>query len=162
MDELAVYPGTFDPITNGHLDILLRAQRLFKHVIVLVVKHREKEPMFKIEERVRFVLEATKRLEGVEVDSWDGLLADYLKKRGAKIIVRGLRAVSDFDYEFQMCQLNRRLYPEMETVFIMAGEEFFPLSSSTIKEIAFSGGDISKFVPPVVVEPLKQALKKNR
>ncbi|MCK4353092.1 pantetheine-phosphate adenylyltransferase [candidate division WOR-3 bacterium] len=159
MSEFVVYPGTFDPITNGHLDILSRAQRLFKHIIVLVVKHREKAPLFSMEERIRFAREATKGLKGIEVDAWDGLLANYLKKKGAKIIIRGLRAVSDFDYEFQMCQLNRRLYPELETIFIMAGEEYFPLSSSTIKEIAFSGGDISQFVPQIVVEPLKRTLK---
>ena len=157
MDKFAVYPGTFDPITNGHFDIIKRALNLFKSVIVLVVEHREKSPMFSVEDRVRFVRAATKNWKGVEVDSFDGLLVDYVKNKGAKVIIRGLRAVSDFDYEFQLTQLNRKLCPELETVFIMPGEEYFFLSSKMLKEIASYGGDVTQFVPKVVADVLKKS-----
>lgn len=156
MSKFAVYPGTFDPITNGHLDILKRALKLFDRVTILVVRHPEKMPIFSLEERIEFIRQATKECEGVEVDSFDGLLMNYVKKRGAKVIIRGLRAVSDFDYEFQMTQLNRRLYPDAETIFIMPGEEYFFLSSSTLKEIASYGGEISQFVPEAAAEALKR------
>ncbi|MDI6839827.1 MAG: pantetheine-phosphate adenylyltransferase [bacterium] len=161
MSKRAVYPGTFDPITNGHLDIIKRALNLFKSVIVLVVEHSEKSPMFSVKERVRFVREVTKIYKGVEVDSFDGLLVDYIKNKGAKVIIRGLRAISDFDYEFQLTQLNRKLCPEIETIFIMPGEEHFFLSSSMVKEIASHGGDVTQFVPKIVADALKKNTRIN-
>ena len=156
MNEIIVYAGTFDPITNGHLDIMKRAVKLFKKLVVLVVSHSEKSPLFSLEERIKFIQEATKECKGVEIDSFDGLLMDYMRKKRAKIVIRGLRAVSDFDYEFQLSQLNRKLYPEVETVFIMPSEEHFFLSSSMLKEIASYGGDVSQFVPAIVSKALRK------
>jgi pantetheine-phosphate adenylyltransferase len=151
-----VYPGTFDPITNGHLDIIKRAVKLFGHLIVLVVRHPEKSPLFSLDERVKFIYEATLQCKGVEVDTLDGLLMEYTRKKGIHIVIRGLRAVSDFDYEFQLTQLNRKLNNETETIFIMPSEEYFFLSSSMVKEIASYGGDVGQFVPNIVREALKQ------
>ena len=156
MPELAVYPGTFDPITNGHIDIIRRASGLFEKVIVLVVENKEKSPLFSIEERVKFASCAVEKYKGVIVDSYKGLLVDYAKIKKIKVIIRGLRAVSDFDYEFQLTQLNRKLYPSVETIFIMPGEEYFFLSSSSIKEIAAYGGDVSQFVPEIVSKALRK------
>ena len=156
MDKIVVYAGTFDPITNGHLDIMKRAVKLFKKLVILVVAHTEKSPLFSLEERMKFIQEATKECKGIEIDSFDGLLMDYMKKKGANIVIRGLRAVSDFDYEFQLAQLNRKLYSEVETVFVMPSEEHFFLSSSMLKEIASYKGDVSLFVPKIVSEALKE------
>jgi pantetheine-phosphate adenylyltransferase len=152
----AVYPGTFDPITNGHLDIIRRAAKLFDRLTVLVVNHPEKSPLFSLDKRIEFVSDAIRGCEGVRVDSFDGLLMDYVRDEGICVVVRGLRAVSDFDYEFQLTQLNRRLNPNMETIFIMPREEYFFLSSSMIKEIASYQGDISQFVPGRVTKALKR------
>jgi pantetheine-phosphate adenylyltransferase len=152
----AVYPGTFDPITNGHLDIIRRAAKLFDHLIVLVVNHPEKSPLFALDKRMEFVNDAIKGCEGVTVDSFDGLLMNYVRDEKICVVIRGLRAVSDFDYEFQLTQLNRRLNPNMETIFIMPREEYFFLSSSMIKEIASYQGDISQFVPGKVTKALKR------
>ncbi|MDD2890121.1 MAG: pantetheine-phosphate adenylyltransferase [bacterium] len=155
MPEIAVYPGTFDPITNGHIDIIRRASGLFEKVIVLVIENREKSPLFSINERVKFASSATKEFKGVDVDSYKGLLVEYAKIKKIKTIIRGLRAVSDFDYEFQLTQLNRKLYPAVETIFIMPGEEYFFLSSSSVKEIAAYGGNVSGFVPEIVAKGFK-------
>ncbi|MDD5528962.1 MAG: pantetheine-phosphate adenylyltransferase [bacterium] len=154
MPEIAVYPGTFDPITNGHIDIIRRASGLFEKVIVLVIENREKSPLFSMDERVKFASFATKKFKGVVVDSYKGLLVEYAKIKEIKTIIRGLRAVSDFDYEFQLTQLNRKLYPAVETIFIMPGEEYFFLSSSSVKEIAAYGGNVSGFVPEIVAKGL--------
>ena len=151
----AVYPGTFDPITNGHLDVIRRALLLFDKVIIGIACTRDKPLLFGIEERIRLVKEATKDLNRVEVDSFDGLLTDYLRRRGSKIIIRGLRAVSDFDYEFQMALMNRKLSPNVETVFLTPSEEYSFLSSSLVKEIASRGGNIKEFVPPIVERALR-------
>ena len=159
MSGLVVYPGTFDPITNGHLDIIKRGVKLFGALIVLVVRHPEKSPLFSLEERMKIIRAVTANCKGITVDSFDGLLMDYAKAKGVRVVIRGLRAVSDFDYEFQMTQLNRRLYPDAETIFIMPREEYFFLSSSAIKEIASHGGDISQFVPEIVVKVLKSKFK---
>lgn len=155
MPDIAIYPGTFDPITNGHIDIISRASGLYDKVIVLVIGHKEKSPLFSLSKRVKFALEAVKPYKNVTVDSYEGLLVNYVKSKKIKVIIRGLRAVSDFDYEFQLTQLNRKLYPEVETIFIMPGEEYFFLSSSMVKEIAGHGGDISRFVPKIVVKEFK-------
>jgi pantetheine-phosphate adenylyltransferase len=156
MPNIAVYPGTFDPITKGHIDIISRASGLYDKVIVLVVEHKEKSPLFSLSQRVKFVREAVKPYKNVIVDSYKGLLVNYVKDKKIKVIIRGLRAVSDFDYEFQLTQLNRKLYPAVETIFIMPGEEYFFLSSSMVKEIAAYGSDVSQFVPKIVAKEFKK------
>ncbi len=156
MNEIVVYAGTFDPVTNGHLDIVNRTVKLFEKLVILVVPHPEKSPLFSLEERMKFIKDATKKYKEIEIASFDGLLMNYMKGKEVKMMVRGLRAVSDFDYEFQMVQLNRKLYPKVETLFIMPGEEYFFLSSSMIKEIAAYGGDVSLFTPRIVSEALKE------
>ena len=161
MNRLVVYPGTFDPITNGHWDIIKRAAQVFGSLTVLVIRHPEKSPLFSLEERIEFIRSATVNCKGIEIDSFDGLLMDYAKEHKVRVIIRGLRAVSDFDYEFQMTQLNRRLYSEVETIFIMPREEYFFLSSSMVKEIASYRGDVSSFVPRAVVEKLNHKANKN-
>jgi len=156
----AVYPGTFDPITNGHLDVIRRALSLFDKVVIGIACTRDKPLIFGTEERVRLVREATKDLDRVEVESFEGLLTDYLKRRDSKIIIRGLRAVSDFDYEFQMALMNRRLSTNVETVFLTPSEEYSFLSSSLVKEIASRGGDVVEFVPQMVEKALKAKFSK--
>lgn len=159
--RIAVCPGSFDPITLGHLDIIDRASKLFDKVIVLVSFNKQKnKAIFSTTERIEMIIAATGHLENVVVDCYDGLLADYLKMRGAEVIVKGLRAVSDFEYEFQMALANKKLYNDAETVFLTtAGENMF-LSSSVVKEIASFGGDISDFVPKQVLETIKNRLYK--
>lgn len=159
MNRFVVYPGTFDPITNGHLDIIKRAVKLFGEIVVLVVRHPEKLPLFSLQERIKLIQKVTANCKGVKVDSLDGLLMNYVKDKEIRVVIRGLRAVSDFDYEFQMTQLNRRLYSEVETIFIMPTEEYFFLSSAMVKEIASYGGDISQFVPSAVAKALKDKFR---
>lgn len=154
----AVYPGTFDPITNGHLDVIERATRIFEELIVAVATNPSKRPLFSIEERTAMVKEACAHLPNVRVETFDGLLVEFARHVGAKVIIKGLRAVSDFDYEFQMAAMNRKLAPEIETVFIMTSLEYAYLSSSIIKEVAELGGCIQGLVPPPVVERLKEKL----
>jgi len=146
----AVYPGTFDPLTRGHEDLVRRAARLFQSVIVGVADSRGKRPIFEMDERVEIAREVLGDLPNVEVHGFSGLLLDFLKEQDARIVVRGLRAVSDFEYEFQMAGMNRRLYPEVETVFLTPGDEFMFLSATMVREIALLGGDVSKFVQPTV------------
>ncbi len=150
----ALYPGTFDPITNGHLDLVHRALRLFDEVIVAVGTAREKDPMFTVAERVEMIRAATSELEGVTVESFSGLLVDEVRRYGATSILRGLRAVSDFEYEFQMALMNRHLAPDVETVFLMPNKNYSYLDSTVVKEVALLGGDASGFVPQVVLERL--------
>jgi pantetheine-phosphate adenylyltransferase len=159
--KIAVCPGSFDPITLGHLDIIERASKLFDRVIVLVSFNRSKnKAVFSTKERMEMIINVTKGLDNVVVDCYDGLLADYLKMTGAEVIVKGLRAVSDFEYEFQMALANKKLYNGAETVFLTtAGENMF-LSSSVVKEIASFGGDISGFVSPEILEMIKNRLYK--
>ncbi len=154
--KVVAYPGTFDPITNGHIDIINRARVLFGSVRVLVAKDIEKKQLFSFKERIHIVKKALSGMDGVECEGFEGLLIDYLRKNGIKIVVRGLRAVSDFDYEFQTTLANRKLYPGVEFVFIMPGGEYFFLSSSLIKEIASLGGDVGCFVPPIVEREIKK------
>jgi len=153
-EGVAVYPGTFDPLTRGHEDLVRRAARLFERVIVGVADSRGKRPIFEMAERVEIAREVLADLENVEVQGFSGLLLDFLKAQDARIVVRGLRAVSDFEYEFQMAGMNRRLYPEVETVFLTPGDEFMFLSATMVREIALLGGDVSKFVQPSVVARL--------
>ena len=157
--RIAVCPGSFDPVTLGHLDIIERASKLFDKVIVLVSFNRNKnKAAFSTNERMEMIIAVTEGLDNVVVDCYDGLLADYLKMTGAEVIVKGLRAVSDFEYEFQMALANKRFFGGAETVFLTtAGENMF-LSSSVVKEIASFGGDISGFVPPEILEMIKNRL----
>ncbi len=152
-----IYPGTFDPLTNGHLDLIHRASRLFDRVIVGVAANKAKGPIFSPEERMSLVVDslAALSLSNVEVETFTGLLVDYVQKRSGHAIIRGLRAVSDFEFEFQLALMNRKLNEHVETIFMMPKESFTFLSSRLVKEIAQLGGDVSKFVPPVVVVALK-------
>jgi len=157
--KIAIYPGTFDPVTNGHIDILERALKLFDKVIITIARNTVKNPLFTEEERITLLRQVTKRYKNVEVDSFKGLLVEYVQKRNAVSVVRGLRAMTDFEYELQMALMNRKLDENMETVFLMPNEKYTYLSSNFVREIARLGGDVSKFVPPVVLKALQQ---KNR
>ncbi len=158
--KIAIYPGSFDPITYGHIDIIKRALKIFDKLIVAVGTHYKKEPLFSVKERIALIKEVTKNMP-VEVDSFDGLLVDYVKKKDCKTIIRSLRAVSDFDYEFQMAVVNRKLCPELETVFLMTDKEYFFLNSTVVKEIAEHKGEISCLVPPPVEKALRRKLNKQ-
>lgn len=149
-ERLAVYPGTFDPLTNGHVDIILRGARLFDRIIVAMLVNPEKAPLFTVEERVDTAREVFKDRANVEVDTFDGLLVEYARRKHANVIVRGLRAISDFEYELQMALMNRRLSPEVETVFMMPAEAYTYLSSRLVKEIFALGGAITGLVPEAV------------
>ena len=161
-ERIAVVPGSFDPITKGHMDIIRRAQTLFDRVIVLVVVNAQKNPCFSLEERVELIKASVQGIPGVEVDSYDGLLVDYVKQVGAGAIVNGLRAVSDFEYEFQMALINKELYHQVETVFLTTSAENHYLSSSVVKQIASFGGDIHLFVPEQVHDRIVERLSKIR
>ncbi|MCI0658030.1 MAG: pantetheine-phosphate adenylyltransferase [Acidobacteria bacterium] len=150
MKVLAVYPGSFDPVTNGHLDIIRRGSRLFDRIVVAILRNPEKEALFGLQERRRILQRATSGIPNVSVDSFDGLLVDYARRRGARVIVRGLRALSDFEYEFQMALMNRRLDSSIETVFMMPSEAYSYLSSRLVKEVVRLGGSVSGLVPPEV------------
>ena len=154
--RVAIYAGTFDPLTRGHEDLVRRAVHLFDHVVVAIAASRSKRPFFTLEERVEMAREVLARFPNAEVTSFDGLLMDFLHQRGAKIILRGLRAASDFEFEFQMAGMNRNLYPEVETVFLTPSEKYMFISATMVREIAILGGDVSKFVQPTVSERLKQ------
>jgi pantetheine-phosphate adenylyltransferase len=158
MTRLAVCPGSFDPVTLGHIDIITRASKLFDKVIVLISANPAKTPAFTVVERLNFIKMCTGGLDNVVIDILDGLLADYVKKVKAVAIVKGLRAVSDFEYEFQMALANKKLYPLAETVFLTTQSENMYLSSSVVKQIASFGGDISHFVPAAIHEDIKRRL----
>ena len=161
MKRIAVCPGSFDPVTFGHLDIIRRASHLFDEVVVLISTNTAKKPSFTQEERVMMIKENTKEFNNVVIDILDGLLADYVQKIGAIAIVKGLRAVSDFEYEFQMALANKKLYRGAETVFLTTSSENMYLSSSVVKQIAYFGGDISHFVPENVLEFIRKRLVKE-
>lgn len=150
----AIYPGSFDPITLGHVDIITRASHLFERIIMAVAQNANKQALIPLSQRVTLAKKCVGHLSNVEVESFDGLTVDFAKQHSARVIIRGLRAVSDFEYEFMMSQMNKNLDPEMETLFMMAGLEFQFLSSSMVKEVADLGGNISGVVPPVVYEYL--------
>lgn len=150
----AVYPGSFDPITNGHLDVIERAAKLFDKVIVAVAVNEAKTPLFSMKERIRLVQESVKNLANVQVDTFTGLLIDYVEAHGGEAVIRGLRAVSDFEFEFQLALMNRKLNGRIETIFMMPKETYTFLSSRMVKEIARLGGDIRGFVPPHVAKAL--------
>jgi pantetheine-phosphate adenylyltransferase len=148
----AIYPGSFDPVTNGHLDVIDRARKLFDEVIVAIAHNDQKQPLFSLSERLDFLRGTLGNLEGVHVAPLEGLLVDFAVEQKATAVIRGLRAISDFEFEFQMALMNRKLEPTVETIFLMPKEEYTYLSSRIVKEIARLGGDIAKFVPPAVVE----------
>jgi pantetheine-phosphate adenylyltransferase len=149
-----IYPGSFDPVTNGHLDIIERAAELFDEVVVAVAVNRGKRPLFSVEERVSMLQEVVRPLVNVTVDAFDGLTVHYAKQRGAEVIIRGLRVLSDFENEMMMALMNRNQEPSVDTVFLMASKDYAFLSSSAVKELAGMGGDISALVPPAVAEQL--------
>ena len=159
MDHTAVYPGTFDPITLGHEDLARRASRLFDRVILAVADSRAKMPFFTLDERVEMVREVLKDLPNVQVMGFSGLLMKFVQDNGARVVVRGLRAVSDFEYEFQLAGLNRGMYPDVETLFLTPGEQFMFISATIVREISVLGGDTSKFVPQLVGERLRVKIK---
>ncbi len=159
MKTTAVYPGTFDPITNGHSDLIQRAARLFERVIVAVAANPSKRPMFDLNQRVGLAREVLAPMENVEVCGFDTLLIDFTRERGASVIVRGLRAVSDFEYEFQLASMNRRLAPDVETMFLTPDEKYAYISSSLVREIAALGGDVSPFVHTKVMAELVKSLR---
>ena len=156
--KIAVCPGSFDPITKGHLDIIERASTLFDKIIVVVLSNPTKTTLFTVEERTELVKKVLEQHPNIEVDSFDGLLADYVKKRGACAVVRGLRAVTDFEYEFQMALINKRMNPEFETMFLTTSAEYLYLSSSVIKQIASFNGDVSDFIPAEIREDIMRKL----
>ena len=159
----AIYPGTYDPVTNGHVDVISRAARIFDRVVVGVVGNpHHKEPMFPVEERVGFLVEALAGIPNVEVDVFRELVVDFARRWDARAIVKGLRVVSDFEYEFQMNQLNRHLAPDIETVYVMASPQVSFVSSSGVKEIASFGGNVEELVPPIVAHRLKELFPDGR
>jgi pantetheine-phosphate adenylyltransferase len=155
----AIYPGSFDPLTNGHMDVVQRAAKLFDNVIVAVAKNEGKSPLFTLEERVALVQQSLKHLPNVKVDSFDGLLVEYVVSKNARAIVRGLRAISDFEFEFQLALMNRKLNENVETIFMMPKDTYTFLSSRIVKEIARLGGDVRPFVSVPVQKALKKKLK---
>jgi pantetheine-phosphate adenylyltransferase len=159
MKRKAVYPGTFDPITRGHEDLVRRAVRLFDHVVLAVADSRAKRPLFTLSERVDIAREALTDLENVSVVGFSGLLMKFAQQQKARIVVRGVRAISDFEYEFQLAGMNRGMYPEVETVFMTPGEQFMFVSGTLVREIAILGGDVRKFVSPYVARRLKAKIK---
>lgn len=158
MNTTVIYPGTFDPITNGHIDLVHRASKLFDRIIVAIAINPGKAPTFTLDERVALAEQTLANLDNVEVSGFEGLLIDVAKQKGANVILRGLRAVSDFEHEFQLAGMNRKMNPEIETLFLTPAEQYTYISSSLVREIASLGGDVSEFVAPCVVDALKRKL----
>jgi pantetheine-phosphate adenylyltransferase len=156
----AIYPGTFDPITHGHLDIIKRAAKIFKEVTVVVMNNPRKKPFFTLDERLEMIKDATKDIENVKVDSHSGLLVQYVRKHSAKIVIRGLRALEDFEYEFEMALANREMCSELETIYLMTDLKYLFVSSSMVKEIAQFKGELSKWVPLTVEKKLREKFQK--
>ena len=158
----AIYPGSFDPVTYGHMDIIERSHNIADELIIGVLNNNTKTPLFSAEERVKMLQEVTKDLEKVKIVLFKGLLIDFAKSMNAGVIIRGLRAITDFEYELQMSQTNHKLYPDVETVFLTTGIEYSYLSSSVVKEVVALGGEVAQFVPKIVEEELKQKFEKER
>ncbi len=155
---VALYPGTFDPLTYGHLDLIERGVRVVDRLIVAVLRNEQKSPLFSVDERMEMLAEATRKYENVEIDCFDGLLVDFARRKQATVILRGIRAISDYEYELQMALMNRRLAPSIETMFMMAGEAYSFISSRLVKEVFGLGGEIAGLVPPGVEARLRQRL----
>jgi len=162
MTTRAIYPGTFDPVTYGHLDLITRARTIFDEVIVAVAHHAGKVPLFAVQERVQLLQRVTRRMPGVVVDQFDSLVVDYVRRKRCRVMIRGLRMLSDFEYEFQMALTNRKLFDGVETIFMMPSEAYAYLSARLIKEAGALGADLSAFVPPVVAAALRQKLRPGR
>ena len=162
MNKIAVYPGSFDPITNGHVDIIKRGLRVFDELIVLIAYNPNKKTLFSVEERVEMIQEVIRDFKNVRVDSFDGLLVEYVKVAGANVILRGLRALSDFEYEFQLALINRRLNRDVETIFLMTGYKWFYTSSTIINEAASLGGSVKGLVPEIVNQKLIEKYSSKR
>ena len=158
----AVYPGSFDPATFGHLDIIRRSSTLVDELIVGVLNNNAKSPLFSVEERVKMLKEVTENMPKVKIVPFEGLLVDFSRKMNARMVIRGLRAITDFEYELQMAQTNHKLEPQLETAFLTTGLEYSYLSSTTVKEVAAFGGDISQFVPDIVIEKIQEKINKRR
>ena len=154
--NVALYPGSFDPVTNGHIDIIERASRIFDRLIVAILSNTQKQMLFSVEERMAMIREVTHTMPGVEVDHFDGLLVDYARRRSIHTVVRGLRAVTDFEYEFQMALTNRQLDPEFESVFLMTRNDYAYLSATIVRQVAQFGGSVDQFVPPYIAKKLKE------
>ena len=154
--NIAIYPGSFDPITNGHLDLIERGSKLFDRLVVSILSNDTKRPLFSVEERMEMLSEVVERFPNVEVDCFDGLLVDYASRKGATVILRGIRAISDYEFELQMALMNRRLMPSIETIFMMSGEAYSYISSRLVKEVFGLGGNISGLVPPSVEVRLRK------
>jgi pantetheine-phosphate adenylyltransferase len=160
VSKIAIYPGTFDPITNGHIDLIQRTLKIFEEVIIAVATSQRKQPLFTLEERLELIKQSIKGLKGARAEVFSGLLVDYARSRQGIALVRGLRAVSDFEYELQMALMNRRLDPNIETVFMMPSEEYTFLTSTMVKEVASFGGDVKRLVPEAVEKALREKFKK--
>ena len=160
--RVAIYPGSFDPLTNGHVDIIERGSRIFDSIVVAILANVEKKPLFSEQERIAMIRDVFKDRDNVKVDTFNGLLVDYVKRQQAHVIVRGLRAVSDFEYEFQMALMNRHLDPGLETVFMMPAEQYTYISSRLIKEVFTLGGEVSGLVPPIVEQKLRDKQKARK
>ena len=161
-NNVAIYPGTFDPITKGHTDLIMRASRLFPRVVVAIAANTLKQPQFSFEERVLLAKTVLADLDGVEVVGFDGLLTAFAKQQDARVVIRGLRVISDFEHEFQLANMNRRVYADLETLFLMPAEQYSYLSSSLVREISMLGGDVSAFVHPAVVAALSRNIEKGK
>jgi pantetheine-phosphate adenylyltransferase len=157
----AIYPGSFDPTTNGHLDVIARAARIFDHLVIAVLNNSQKTALFSVPERVEMLTEATAHIENVSVATFDGLMVEFARQQEAQAVVRGIRAISDYEYEFQMALMNRRLAPELETVFMMPAERYSYVSSRLIKEVFRLGGSVDGLVPPKIVDRLRERAKRN-
>ena len=156
--RLALFPASFDPVTNGHLDLIERAHAVFDELVVAVARNVAKQGTFSVEERIEMLQSAVNHLQGIRITAFDGLLVDYARHIGAHVLLRGLRAVSDFEYEFEMALMNRHLYPEIETLFMMTSQKYFYVSSSRLKELVRFGANVAEFVPPAVALKLKEKL----
>ena len=159
---IAVYPGSFDPVTMGHIDILERTSRIFDKIVVAVVHNVTKQALFTLDERVELIKQSTQHLDNIEVECFNGLLADFLKAKQATVIIRGLRSITDFEYESHMSMMNKKLLPGVDTIFVMSDSQYIFVSSSGVKEAALLGGDVSSMVPPAVEKGLQEKLRANK